>query len=236
MLALVGGGLSRADDQPPADAAPSQRPPASLDQQLLEDLDRELLEDLRDDPSRPGSTLPAGAGRSAEPRGPSPAGEDIAQELSAQPLTRLGQRMLLVQQRMEERDTASGTQALQRQIVDEFAALIEDLQQQQHKRTGAAQSDPRATARAGSAAQRAGALPATAEGPARQSSDRVDPAQAARLTPEDRQSLVRSAWGHLPATVRQQVQGPGVERFLPKYERLIEEYYRRLAENPADAP
>jgi hypothetical protein len=38
----------------------------------------------------------------------------------------------------------------------------------------------------------------------------------------------------LPERIRQQLQNAAVERFLPKYEDLIEAYYRRLAED--DSP
>ena len=39
------------------------------------------------------------------------------------------------------------------------------------------------------------------------------------------------AWGHLPERVRQQLQSAAIERFLPKYEDLIEQFYQRLAED-----
>lgn len=42
--------------------------------------------------------------------------------------------------------------------------------------------------------------------------------------------LMQSAWGSLPVDARQQMQSARPERFLPKYEQLIEEYFRRLSE------
>jgi hypothetical protein len=44
------------------------------------------------------------------------------------------------------------------------------------------------------------------------------------------QILLRQVWGHLPPKIRDQMQSGLIEEFLPKYERLIEEYYSRLAE------
>lgn len=43
-------------------------------------------------------------------------------------------------------------------------------------------------------------------------------------------SLVRDSWGHLPDRARQELQGVSGEDFLPKYQRMIERYYRRLAD------
>ena len=48
--------------------------------------------------------------------------------------------------------------------------------------------------------------------------------------------LLRRMWGHLPDKVRDQMQASLSEQFLPKYERLIEEYYKRLAEERPGGP
>ena len=38
-------------------------------------------------------------------------------------------------------------------------------------------------------------------------------------------------WGQLPERFWQRLQSAGIDRFLPKYEKLIEEYYKTLAES-----
>jgi hypothetical protein len=43
-------------------------------------------------------------------------------------------------------------------------------------------------------------------------------------------SLVRDSWGNLPERARQELQSVSGEDFLPKYQRMIERYYRRLAD------
>ena len=48
--------------------------------------------------------------------------------------------------------------------------------------------------------------------------------------------LMRRIWGQLPDKVRDEMQAPMSEKFLPKYERLIEEYYKRLAEERPGGP
>jgi hypothetical protein len=50
------------------------------------------------------------------------------------------------------------------------------------------------------------------------------------ITPEEQDALIKEVWGNLPPHVRQQMSGSSVEGFLPKYEQLTQEYFRRLAE------
>jgi hypothetical protein len=52
----------------------------------------------------------------------------------------------------------------------------------------------------------------------------------------DVRDVLRRVWGHLPEKVREQMQSSVSEQFLPQYERLIEEYYKRLAEDRAVVP
>ena len=51
-----------------------------------------------------------------------------------------------------------------------------------------------------------------------------------RLDPAELQALVKRVWGDLPQRVREQMQQLPAEEFVPQYDMLIEEYYRRLAE------
>ena len=59
-------------------------------------------------------------------------------------------------------------------------------------------------------------------------------AKARRPDMGQMQSLVKKIWGELPDTTREQMLEPLVEEFLPKYELLIEEYFRRLAAEQED--
>ena len=42
--------------------------------------------------------------------------------------------------------------------------------------------------------------------------------------------VIERAWGHLPPALRERVSSADFDKFLPKYEKLIEQYFRRLAE------
>jgi hypothetical protein len=46
----------------------------------------------------------------------------------------------------------------------------------------------------------------------------------------DPKQVVGRLWGHLPDRLRHEMQSSFSEQFLPQYERLIEDYYKRLAE------
>jgi hypothetical protein len=42
------------------------------------------------------------------------------------------------------------------------------------------------------------------------------------------QDLLKNVWGELPPRLRQQMLQSSMEQFLPKYELLIEEYFKTL--------
>ena len=52
----------------------------------------------------------------------------------------------------------------------------------------------------------------------------------ARRSTERAQQWIERVWGHLPEREREQLRQFGTEVFLPGYESLIEDYFRRLAE------
>lgn len=42
--------------------------------------------------------------------------------------------------------------------------------------------------------------------------------------------LMDRLWGQLPARIQTQLRGAAVDEFLPKYQLLLEQFYRRLGE------
>ena len=48
--------------------------------------------------------------------------------------------------------------------------------------------------------------------------------------------MLRSVWGNLPEKTREDLRQTTAEEFLPEYERLIIDYYRRLADETPGAP
>jgi len=71
-------------------------------------------------------------------------------------------------------------------------------------------------------------------GQAREATDRVGKGEREDAENADIKDVLRRIWGHLPDKMREQMQAQLSEQFLPKYEKLIEEYYKRLAEERGD--
>lgn len=65
---------------------------------------------------------------------------------------------------------------------------------------------------------------------AQNSSDKVRDGKVLAISPEEQDALIKKAWGNLPPHLRKQISNSSMERFLPKYERLTQEYFRKLAE------
>jgi hypothetical protein len=94
-------------------------------------------------------------------------------------------------------------------------------QQMQHARTG---RQPRPQP-GGQAPQQAGA------GQPTPSPTRAGSAGPTTKAPPDRMAdVVKGIWGHLPESLRQEVDHYYRDRFMPRYRDLLQEYYGRLAE------
>lgn len=63
-----------------------------------------------------------------------------------------------------------------------------------------------------------------------ESSDKLRDGKVLAISPEEQDALIKKAWGNLPPHLRKQISNSSMERFLPKYERLTQEYFRKLAE------
>ena len=51
-----------------------------------------------------------------------------------------------------------------------------------------------------------------------------------------RQRVAKDVWGHLPATVRQELLNIYSEKYLPKYDEMVRKYYEALAEQNRRSP
>jgi hypothetical protein len=208
---------------------------------LSDDLERELLQGLDEAPRRTGR--PPADRKPTEPPKRSPSdldrqllkqlgdGEDVG-ETSPDPLVTLSRRMRTVEERIQQRDTAETTQRMQQEIVAELAALIEQLNKQC---SGGQCNSSNAPAKPGSkpgSGKKGGTGNATASNqPAKDSTDTLRRPGGDHAELETMQHLIKEVWGHLPPKLREQLQSSSVEQFLPKYEQLIEAYYKRLAED-----
>lgn len=222
-----------------AAVAPAQDSAKSLDPQWSQDLDEDLFSELMrlEEPQPPldGGVDPE---RKRE-RG----GEDVGLRHGAHPLGQVVDTMQRVRDRLRTRDLDEGTQQMQLRIVQNFDELIERLKKQQPPRLGktgrsqprdASSIGPGAPERPPSAQPRGTPLPVPATDPADDSTIRLGHAESAESTAQARDRLMQEAWGNLPTAARQQMQSARPERFLPKYARLIEDYFQRLADENQD--
>jgi hypothetical protein len=206
--------IPRTENRQPAKSGPVQPP-------RLDQLDRQLLEGLA-----PSGPVPA---PSVRPEPSNAANLPAARGADQNPLAKISEQMREVQGRLSKRDTSPETQAIQKQILDDLAALLQEGRNQHSSAGEPGRPTPGAAqAGAGTGDPTTSTTPDAASRPGR---GPQEPAQ-----PTDVKTLISRVWGHLPETVRGQMQAPFSEQFLPKYERLIEDYYRRLAEDGAAAP
>jgi hypothetical protein len=239
-LVLIGlsSHASFAGEDPPA------APPASNQR------DRFLLDDIvppnRTAPA-PASAADSSRESSSEERAGQPAeaarqrvGSDLGEASggSAGPdsfFRELTELMQTAQQQLRAGNSREETQQLQQRVVEQLDQLIaaqEDQQQpssSEQRRTDESESEPSESEASAEAGEDSGEETAGTEG---QNGEEAASGRDRPPTPPGRSD--DDVWGHLPERMRQQLQNAAGERFLPKYEDLIEAFYRRLAED--DSP
>jgi hypothetical protein len=250
LAALAPASPTIADDAPPTQPKSAQKSqPSELDKQLLEGLGGELLDGLDLPPVKPTSPAPEPQPKPVDPQPPQPGpsddgsgkppalrdeldGEDI--DLAGQadnPIIDLGRRMKTIERLIAERNTSKPTQQMQQQVVADLTQLIDQIRQQK-KRQGGGSRRPRS--RAGQPSGQPGEQ--ESRDPAEDSQSRVGQSDQPKAETRDLENLLKEVWGHLPERVRQQMLSGSAEEVLPKYQKLIEEYYKRLAEDAAQNP
>lgn len=151
----------------------------------------------------------------------------------ANPLLEVARRMRYVEGRIARRDSGRTTQRLQEQIV----AGLDELIRQARKRCGRGTS-------AGKPLQPGSPAGQPTQGPAGTTPGEPAPATAAPRTRNGKRAgaetapiraIMRQLWEvALPRHQREQMMQSSPEEFLPKYEPLIEQYFRSLSEAKDD--
>ena len=218
----------------PAVASAAEPEKKSLDDQLLDDLSTDLLP-----ATKPAAKPPSEKRQSDQPADPALDqqllddlidGEDIQFGEQPDPLTRISQQMRNVETLIGRRDTSVKTQEMQKQILSDLDQLLEQTKKQCQGQCNKPSSSSQASNSPPKPSQSPGSDPMNNK-PAKDSSEELrKPGENKVAQDEAMNQLVKEVWGHLPDKVRDQMQNVGVEQFLPKYEKLIEAYYKRLAE------
>lgn len=155
-------------------------------------------------------------------------GEDIELGGTQDPFARIATKMQRSQQALKAGNSAEPTQDLQEEILFDLDALLKNMEK---KCKGGNCNKPGTGSKSGSSS--AGAKPS--QKPATDSTARLG--ESGKTAGADEKSsaeeALRAVWGHLPPKLREAMENVKADEFLPKYDRLIEEFYRRLAEQPA---
>ena len=231
-LALVLAGVSGLRHLP--SAALAQQGP-TLDEQLLEGLGGEPIDEID---RELGGIDRRGIPRDAIIERPEDFQERLQRELGAAAeseddpqLLSIARRMRDAQGRIDRADSGPGTQMLQAGIVADLDRLIDEARR--IARQGQSDQSQDVTSRSPTGQrqpQPGGRQPS--QRPASESEQRTERGEEpdGRPTPEALGEMIKNLWGELPEHARQQMLQTPVEEFLPKYQHLIEAYFRRLSE------
>lgn len=220
----------RSQDSGKSSPTPSQSAranPGNLDDRLLEGIgqgepEREPASPTKASPERRGEE--DGAGQGVEQLDE---GSDIIQR---NVLVQINRQMLQVETLLSQRNVSAQTQRNQREIVSQLDQLIAAL--------SASRQGPQNGKMESGSNQDQEAPKGTRIGKkaARNSSGEPDQTESVPGEPADPEKVVGDIWGHLPERLRGQMQSVEAVEFLPSYRELIEDYYRRLAEEGAGLP
>jgi hypothetical protein len=210
----------------------------SLDQQLLDDLGGDPLDPAVQRELFSPPVVPQQRGDPLFPEATEDPLEQLRRELEAasqseqpNPLLDIARRMRTVERLVARTESGTQTQEMQTAIV----TTLEQLIAQAKKKCGQCKPSDKPPQKVSSSkpSPKSGKpKPKPGNPDAKPSKDsKATPGRATAGRPDmgQMQSLVKKIWGELPETTRQQMLEPLVEEFLPKYELLIEEYFRRLA-------
>jgi hypothetical protein len=234
LMVLITGSRVMADDGP----ADQTEPPVRLKKKA------------RPQPDVPSEQRPEPPNKEAIPKKTEPPPKSAESkedaELNAQNLeekireitTRVAKNMSQAEQRLHKNDPGEATQQTQGDIVRDLDELIAQTmrQQQQRQQSGSSSSSPNQRseqARKGRMQQN------QASGRPRPSQNLQSPnqnggnARGGTRSQEEMSKiadLYKDVWGHLPETLRQEMDQYSREQFMAKYGDLLKQYYATIAE------
>ena len=182
-------------------------------------LDRQQLDELNDDPIDPLDRRPPD-----EPRKPP---WETSEPADDNPLLAVARRMREVEERIGRAEVGTETRDLQQQIVTDLDRM---LQQARKACKQGKQGDKQSQ---GTTDRQPGVKPGGGNKPNNGSANNSRPpkqnGETRRPNEEEMNAVLTKLWGELPERQRDQMYQWKLEEFLPKYELLIEEYFRRLS-------
>lgn len=197
---LIDDLLPKTDDKNPKPVDAAKKPAGH------DELDKQLLEGLMD-------------------------GEDLG--AAEDPLMRLGKKMQQAGGLIGQTKSGEETQLLQKRIVDDLELLIKQARQQQQQQQNSSankheQSAQREMVKQSQPKQSQSKQPA--QQPGQQSTERLGKNDVRRPEPGQVNDMIKSIWGQLPGRAKEEMLWNANDQFLPKYELLIEDYFKSLVE------
>jgi len=197
----------------PPGGLPADKPP------LSRQLEKILLDDIPASPPARPETVESERPRPGLPGQPSVvAGEDIGQQGESDPLLTIELQMRRLHRRLADGDTGRETQLLQIRLVEQLEGLVQSARSRQQGRTGLVSSN------VGQGSHHAGVGASQGGNDTSGGGSQVLEPPREHLSP-----AIQRIWGLLPPDVRSELRGARMERFLPKYESMLEQFYRRLS-------
>lgn len=178
------------------------------------------------------------------PQPPAPkigdADPDVPDEPDADPreiLGRASRNMRDAEDRLGKRDPGTATQQKQRDVVADLDKLIQQAQQQQQQQSSSSNSSQQQRMRRQQQDQRNARQQQEQQRQQQQSQDQAaqnnanQPGAGGRSNGTSKiADLYKDIWGHLPETMRQEMDAYSREQFMAKYNDLLKQYYSTLAE------
>jgi hypothetical protein len=214
---------------PAAGSKGSGQTAKGLDDQLLRGIGgrpEKAVDDQQPSANRQGPQTPGGAPR-VKPVDPFARGEDVGVGPADQVIQAIEKQMLAVQQRLRDMDTSEPTQEIQRRIVLDLDAVIQQMQEQMASRSSRTQQTDAANQQGQQSDKDGGD---TGDRRTGGNSDQSSQEKGPLAETDTMRKALDRFWGNLPEKVRRQVQNMNAVEFLPEYQKLIEDYYQRLAE------
>jgi hypothetical protein len=241
VLAIVAGQSLAA----PAPEKPKANKPAeALDKDLLKQLgDDPLADDLKPADLKPADAKPTDKPGTAKPAAKPAADDSLEKQLldgllegedigaPNDPLARIGKQMRQAGGLIGQSKSGGQTQELQKRIVTDLDQLIREARKQQQQQQSSSSTKQQKSGREQVKQAKPGmAQSKPSDEPARDSSEKLGKNDVRKPDMGQMNDLIKDIWGQLPERQREQMMQSSIDQFLPKYELLIEEYFKALVE------
>jgi hypothetical protein len=231
-MTLIACGLAVADDPPLDQNEPPVRLKKKVKPQPEPDAAKKSEQPKKAEP--PKKVEPPGKPREGKEDADREAA-DMEQKLK-EITNRLSKNLETAEQKLKENDPSDPTQQVQRDIVKDLDDLIEQMKRQQQQQQQSSSSSQQRNQQARKNKMRQNQASNQQPQPNQDNQDQNQQGKNARGGNSREQQMSKIAdlykdiWGHLPETLRQEMNQYAREQFMPKYNELLKQYYATIAE------